>query len=317
MQAGIRESGYIDINGKKQFLSVRSDGEKLPVLLYLHGGPGDAALPLVAKYNRSLEKYFTVAVWEQRGAGKSYYPFREDEEITISVFIRDIYEITEYLLCKYSQDKLYLAGHSWGSVLGLTFCQNYPEKLYAYIGCGQVVNMKRSSRLACDYVMRQSEKERNTKKLDRLKNIDCTYSSDHWLEELLFVTRQVVHFKGSLYSHKNYAPLVRDVILSGEYSITELLNRQKGALQSIKRLWQELMTVNFEDVTSFSVPVVLIEGRYDYHVSSKLAEEYFRSIVSEKRFYWFERSGHFPQWSEAERFTEVLGIDVAALGKER
>ena len=74
----INEQGAIPINGALQYVSIRSEKENAPLLLYLHGGPGDAALPLVLKYNRDLEKHYTVVVWEQRGAGKSYYKFGPD-----------------------------------------------------------------------------------------------------------------------------------------------------------------------------------------------------------------------------------------------
>lgn len=58
----------IKINDVEQFVSIRGVSERLPLLVYLHGGPGDAALPLVRKYNRAFVKDFLVAVWEQRGA---------------------------------------------------------------------------------------------------------------------------------------------------------------------------------------------------------------------------------------------------------
>ncbi|WMM23590.1 alpha/beta hydrolase [Tissierella sp. MB52-C2] len=299
-------SDYIEINGKKQFLSVCSRDIRLPVLLYLHGGPGDAALPLVKKFNSSLENYYTVAVWEQRGSGKSFYRFSKDDDINIQLFIEDIHKIVEFLLHKYKQDKVYLLGHSWGSVIGLKFVQLYPELIHTYIGCGQVVNMEKSSRIAYEYAIDKCVERNNIKTLGKLKNIDCTYSSEHWFEDLLFVTRQVVKYGGSLYGEKNYYKLVKPFIFSKEYSLIDLINRQKGSMQSIKRLWQELMAVNFEPDTSFSVPIVFIEGKYDYHVSSQVAKSYLDTILTPKKFVWFENSCHFPQWSEASKFTEVL-----------
>ena len=113
---------------------IRSEQERAPLLLYLHGGPGDTALPLVLKYNRELERSFTVAVWEQRGAGKSYYPFRPDETITIDTFLQDLLELTQYLLDHFHQKKLYLVGHSWGSVLGLRFIQHNQEYEWLLLG---------------------------------------------------------------------------------------------------------------------------------------------------------------------------------------
>ena len=93
----INEQGAIPINGALQYVSIRSEKENAPLLLYLHGGPGDAALPLVLKYNRDLEKHYTVVVWEQRGAGKSYYKFGP-EGITIAHFLEDLHTLTELLL---------------------------------------------------------------------------------------------------------------------------------------------------------------------------------------------------------------------------
>ena len=69
----IDEQLKMDLNGVPQFVSIRAEKENAPLLVYLHGGPGDAALPLVMKYNKMLEQQFTLVVWEQRGAGKSYY----------------------------------------------------------------------------------------------------------------------------------------------------------------------------------------------------------------------------------------------------
>ena len=37
---------YIEINNTKQCVSIRTKNPKNPTLLYLHGGPGDAVMPL-------------------------------------------------------------------------------------------------------------------------------------------------------------------------------------------------------------------------------------------------------------------------------
>lgn len=218
----LNQSGYLDVNGRPQFLSLRAQREGLPLLLYLHGGPGDAALPLVRRYNRALEGRYTVAVWEQRGAGKSYYPFSPGEPLTIQTFVDDLHCIVTHLLRRFHQEKLYLLGHSWGSVLGLQYLRQHPELIHTYVGCGQVVNMR------------------------------------------------------------------------------------EGALQSIRRLWPELMGVDFTPVTSFGAPVVFLEGRHDRHVPSELLAAYYESLTSPKRLHWFERSCHFPQWSEADKFNTLL-----------
>lgn len=301
----IKSAEFININDKKQFVSIKASKSGLPILLYLHGGPGDAALPLVSKYNKDLEKDFTVAVWEQRGAGKSYYDFG-NESITINTFVEDAVVLINTLLTRYNQKKLYLVGNSWGSILGMKIIQSYPELIHTYVGCGQVVNIKESCKIAYEYAFDKAKNAKDSKALDRLKRIDYSYVSENWMEELLFVTQQVVKYKGSYYGKRNYNKMIKDFILSREYSIKDLINRQKGSYQSVKKLWQEVMTINFENIKQFQVPIVFIEGRYDYHVSSKIVEEYFDTIQTPKQFYWFEESAHFPQWCEPQKFAQVM-----------
>lgn len=66
------------------------------------------------------------------------------------------------------------------------------------------------------------------------------------------------------------------------------------------------MEVNFEPILSYEVPVIFAEGHHDYHVSFDLVKRYYDTLQSEKRFIWFEQSGHFPQWSEANKFNRLV-----------
>jgi len=300
----MRSIEYIEINNTMLCVSIHTSKPGSPILLYLHGGPGDAAMPLVAKYNRQLQDIFTVVVLEQRGAGKSYYPFNGDNDINIATFIDDIYALSATLLARYGQDKLYLVGHSWGSVLGLKFISRYPGMVHAYIGCGQVINMQKSAKIARDFALQKNIS--NKRVTARLSSIDCMYNQDTWLDDLLFVTKQVIRHGGSVYGKANFNRFVFDYLCSPDYSIKELINRQKGSLQSIKALWHELMLVDFEGITHFDVPVIFVAGRGDYQVSSGLVRNYFDTITSEKQFYWFEKSCHFPLWEEPGRFFEIM-----------
>lgn len=160
------------------------------------------------------------------------------------------------------------------------------------------INMKKSCRIAYNFALEYA----GGKALERRRKIDCTYTDKGWLKDLLFVTGQVVKHKGSLYGKTNDCNLITPFLNSKYYSISDSIRRQKGSLQAIQYLWQELMQVNFEGQTKYRVPIVLVEGRYDSHVSSALAKEYFDQMESPKQFYWFEKSCHFPQWSESQRF---------------
>src|ERR1039458_169532 len=66
---GIDEANYVKIGGLEQWITIRGEDRKNPVLLFLHGGPGDATNPWGYAGFRNWLKYFTVVQWDQRGAG--------------------------------------------------------------------------------------------------------------------------------------------------------------------------------------------------------------------------------------------------------
>ena len=69
---GIDEANYVKIGGLEQWITIRGEDRKNPVLLFIHGGPGDATNPWGYAGFRNWLKYFTVVQWDQRGAGRTF-----------------------------------------------------------------------------------------------------------------------------------------------------------------------------------------------------------------------------------------------------
>src|SRR6266446_601320 len=67
----IEEASFINIGGIEQWVSVRGDDRRNPVLLLLHGGPGDVQSPFVSTY-APYEKDFVLVQWDERGAGRTF-----------------------------------------------------------------------------------------------------------------------------------------------------------------------------------------------------------------------------------------------------
>lgn len=66
---GIDSLDAVSIGGIKQWIQVRGENVSNPILLFIHGGPGIAFIPLSASFQDPWEKHFTVVEWDQRGAG--------------------------------------------------------------------------------------------------------------------------------------------------------------------------------------------------------------------------------------------------------
>ena len=77
-----------------------------------------------------LEKHFVVVGWDQPGSGKSYYA-EKTANITVDTYVQDGHALTEYLKERFSQEKIYLVGESWGSALGIFLAYKYPQSYHA------------------------------------------------------------------------------------------------------------------------------------------------------------------------------------------
>ena len=138
------------INGARQWVQIRGEDKENPVILFIHGGPGNAMMPLNAMFQPLWEEDFTVVQWDQRGAGKSVsdpysgapIPMGSD----IQQYVDDAVEVAQYVLSETGHQKLIVIGHSWGSVVGVRLAQQRPDLLHAYVGTGQVVDMLETER---------------------------------------------------------------------------------------------------------------------------------------------------------------------------
>src|SRR5579872_6609572 len=68
---GINESGFMKIGGIDQWIAIQGSDVRNPVILYLHGGPGEAQSPFLKQF-LPWQRDFTVVNWDQRGAGKTF-----------------------------------------------------------------------------------------------------------------------------------------------------------------------------------------------------------------------------------------------------
>jgi hypothetical protein len=67
----IEQARYLMLGGIEQWITIRGADRKLPVLLWVHGGPAEVQSPLVSAYEPWTQSYVLVH-WDQRGAGRTY-----------------------------------------------------------------------------------------------------------------------------------------------------------------------------------------------------------------------------------------------------
>jgi pimeloyl-ACP methyl ester carboxylesterase len=171
---GVEDSRIVPINGTRQWITVRGKDRRNPILLLLQGGPGSPEMPYDWTFQTPWEDYFTVAEWDQRGAGKTYAlndPSVIAPTMTVQQMLSDKEQVIEYLRRTYAKQKIILVGHSWGSVLGVLIAQKHPEWLSAYVGVGQWINSLESEREGYAFALSEAKAHNNAEAVKDLDNL--------------------------------------------------------------------------------------------------------------------------------------------------
>lgn len=117
-------------------------------------------------------------------------------------------------------------------------------------------------------------------------------------------------FGGEIHGSRSGAfwMVLRNLLFSSEHTLVDRINVFRGIMGSMRLLWPELSGVNlFEAVPELTIPVFVIEGRYDHEVPSEIAEKYFEALrAPSKELIWFENSAHLPNAEERDAFNRVL-----------
>src|SRR5471030_1047078 len=123
---GIDRSLFVPLGGIDQWINIRGEDRRNPVLLFVHGGPGEAQWPEAAHF-RPWEKDFTVVQWDQRGAGHTYGRYgAKTPDMTLDRIANDGVELAAYLCRTLDKKKIIALGHSWGSIIAVTMVQREP-----------------------------------------------------------------------------------------------------------------------------------------------------------------------------------------------
>ncbi len=307
------ERTYLEVNDIRQGMFLQSKDTGSPVLLILHGGPGSPEISFELQYPTGLDDLFTVCWWEQRGSGISYHSDIPRDTMTVEQMIDDTLIVVDYLRERFNKEKIYLMGHSWGSLLGVLTVQRAPELFHAYIGTGQVARQAESEKLAYSYMLEQFRNAGNKKMVRRLENIPIDKGAPVDIRYLGTRTAGMTKLGvGIMHQWTSLTKAVMIVVRCKEYSWSEKMRYAKGGSLSLSCLWDAVAQSDlFEQVPRLETPVYVLQGIFDYQVSYALAKEYLQAVEAPlKGFYTFENSAHSPCFEEPEKMCRILSEDV-------
>jgi pimeloyl-ACP methyl ester carboxylesterase len=312
-QNGISCLKEITLGNMKQWIFIRGEDINNPVLIFLHGGFGMSmgGISVSRKFDSDLIKNFTIVHWDQRGAGKSYNSDIPVSSMNFDRLVEDCNELIDYIRERFSAEKIFLVAHSTGTVIGIKTAYKYPEKLYAYVGVGQIINDLEQQRIRYEFILEKSEKSKDIKIHDKIKAIGPPpYTIP---QNFIDIENYILKFGGTIHNDviKQIGILMFSFLTSPEYSLSEGFKTlsMEGMQFTMNSMWEEAMSINLtKEIQSIQIPVYFFEGKFDMNVPSVYVQNFYNSldIDKEKNLIIFENSAHFPMIEEKERYEELL-----------
>ena len=327
---GVQVLEQVELGGTPQWVSVRGKDRSNPVLLFLHGGPGDPGIGLSWAFQRSWEEFFTVVQWDQRGGGKNVSGIDltrrvPDPDLTIDRLTADAEELVAHLRDRFQQDRILVVGHSWGTVLGTRLALRRPQWLRAFVAIGHVGGSMRANEAAVYEALVEEARIRNDSAAAADLAAIAPYPPRRGVippSSMAVRGRLISTYGGSLFAEPDGLRVYfSQVQLSPDYDQEERENWAAGASRVIWHLANVgLFDVDLEaEGLEFEVPVFFFHGRHDLHTPMRSTRRYFEAIdAPQKDFLVFERSAHSPHLDEPGLFLDRLrGVAHGAGGGGR
>ena len=302
----------VTLGGIDQTILIRGANADLPVLLILHGGPGGAIMPWVDLFQTPLlEQNFIVVHWDQRGAGSSYSEDLTVDDISPAQLIADTLELTDHLRGRFDEDKIFLAGQSWGSALGFMTIAENSEPFHAYVGASERVDWGRSMNMGYEWALNQARANNDA---DVLAQLEAIAPFDAFDEADLVVQREALDFYGAGdYHTPGLWDQYLDYAVSGQspyYTTADIESYIPGLELSSAAIERRdlLREYNlFKMLPSVDIPVHFITGAEDWNTPAKLAREYYEFLEApNKSFTVIKDAAHMVFYDQPETWEEAL-----------
>jgi pimeloyl-ACP methyl ester carboxylesterase len=225
--------------------------------------------------------------------------------------VEDCNELIDYLRDKFKTQKVFLIGHSGGTIIGIMTAYKYPEKIYAYVGVSQIINDNEGERISYDFIVEEAEKSGDYKKISVIKSIGLPPYDTH--ETHFEKARHIGRYGGFVHNNflKHIGSVVLNYLISPEYTLRESIRtlRGKGLHFTMNAMYDELKYVNFtKEIQTIKVPIYFFAGKYDMITPTILVEDFFNILnaVKGKKLVIFENSAHFLITEEKQKYQDLL-----------
>jgi pimeloyl-ACP methyl ester carboxylesterase len=310
---GIDESGFVSIGGIDQWVSIQGKNIANPVILFLHGGPGEAQSPFLKQFV-PWQSDFTVVIWDQRGAGKTYgkhgasTPGMTTPESAFDRMCEDVRETAEYACRRLGQKKVILVGQSWGTQLGFQAIMRWPHLFHAYVGTAHYVSWRESLRGQESWKRQQATAANDEATIAALDEVAKLSETDlkryRTANKYRWAPPDLQHFK-------TYDAFTGSPPFPERGEVADWFG---GMNFSTPKLMPVISSYDARKLgLDVPVPFFVIQGRDDHVTPFDVAERYVAEVRAPVKKFIPIDGGHFACFTHSAEFVSALRSAAAAL----
>lgn len=303
------EEMFVPIGGIEQWITIKGSDRNNPVVLFLHGGPGDASSPFADAMFAGWDKDLTLVQWDQRGAGRTYGKNGPSVEPTMTVerMVQDGIEVAQFLTKHLNKKRIILVGLSWGSMLGISMAHARSDLFYAYVGMAQLVSWRKNELASYTRVLAMARAAGDQPAIDSLTAIGPPpwKSLKSWpvfrKRELAYQAKRVTAPSPNLTISPAYASPKEQAQYAeaDDFSFDHFI----GLTMSGPATFIDLAALG----KNFAIPIFVVQGEEDLVAVPELAKAYLDSIKApRKRFYLVPGTGHEPSVAALALTLDIL-----------
>ncbi|HVE62032.1 MAG TPA: alpha/beta hydrolase [Chitinophagaceae bacterium] len=301
-QNKIQEARFVTLGSIQQWITIRGEHKNSPLLLILHGGPGDAQSCFTDVY-AAYEKKFVVVQWDQRGSGKTFGKYHEQTpNLTIDQLISDGIELANYLKKRFRRNDLIVLGHSLGTAIATGMVTKRPDLFKAYVGTGQIASWAESVQWLFKFMKKKATESNDSLLLDELNKIGTPDPKN--ADQFFRFTRTRRKYLNA--ADTSWFGTMRKE--AGKLTKQELNNLDSGMRFSGKVLLpyqlEERLSTNS---LTFKLPYLIVQGNDDLFTPTEPVRNYFDKITApRKKLVIIENAGHFAFVTDMNRFIREI-----------
>ena len=298
----------VKLGGYQQKIAIEGKSKKSPVVICLHGGPG-SPMPFSVGCRGlfpDITDRLIMVYWDQLGCGINNREI--DNSFSIDHFVNMTVDLIKEIRVRFPENKLYLFGMSWGSILALHSAIQIPDHIDGVVTCGQVVTAPMLSDSAFEAVELSSAP---AKKKSFARDLRSRRQNPSLKEMMTF--SQIIRKYTDGYNNRAAKPapvgdIIKGLLTSPDYSFKDFIAIVKNGYAKNESLMREMAVADlsgaFNDIT---VPYHIFQGETDIVTATNDVIRLLDGLNNENVSYTvLPNVGHFPSETAMKEIYEKI-----------